>query len=83
MKILLRSYQQSAWSNYREHQKRGVKRKLQCGVSKSNEFTLFGTEHIILITYFVILDNLQLSWLQKRKFSYYNLAKIKCISFTI
>lgn len=61
-------------SIYKENGKRGIKRKLQHGESRSNEVTLIGRESFIIETYFVILDSL-LSELQKRKSAYDVLAK--------
>jgi len=64
----------SGLSDYKDNEKRKRRRKLPHGETRSNEVTLSGREHFIVMTYFFILDNLQ-SELQKRKSAYDDLIK--------
>jgi len=64
----------SGLSDYKDNEKRKRRRELPHGETRSNEVTLSGREHFIVMTYFFILDNLQ-SELQKRKSAYNDLVK--------
>jgi len=59
----------SGLSDYKDNEKRKRRRKLPYDETRSNEVTLSGPEHFIVMTYFFILDNLQ-SELQNRKSAY-------------